>query len=378
VYPGASFPVSVFGRSIFSGRCLKKTLRKAIASAIANKSKQRLVEYFIDENFPRAAQFACGVSRGTQKNYLAIMEYLRLNPTHIVTLMDVRNAFNEVSLELVMLGIERLGPEGDATRDSLLWFLRAFYANNSELSYFLDSGERTTVTRHTGVSQGCPLGGTMFCLATYPLVKEAIDSPETKDVTYLGYADDNCLAGEMGQAMKAVAAVDDKFRTRAGLEHKCFKVLRGAEAPSPDEIKAQWAKEGLNSDLLEVIPDGFDTGDCLRKPEDPRGGDFGARLVGGPVGSPSYMKKFVEDIAAVDLEILGCIESFGEKHLPEAMKAIKLCMIPRIQFSLSMVPLDIARDFFTRWILQSHLQQTVSTVLRLKNPSRKTRRNNGD
>ena len=62
------------------------------------------------------------------------------------------------------------------------------------------------------------------------------------------------------------------------------------------------------------------------------------------------MKKFVEDIAAVDLEILGCIESFGEKHLPEAMKAIKLCMIPRIQLSLSMVPLDIARDVFTRWI----------------------------
>jgi hypothetical protein len=41
-------------------------------------------------------------------------------------------------------------------------------------------------------------------------IKEAIDSPETKDVTYLGYADDNCLAGEMGQAMKAVAVVDDK------------------------------------------------------------------------------------------------------------------------------------------------------------------------
>ena len=139
-------------------------------------------------------QLACGVSRGTTKFHLAASEYLRLNKEDVIVLADSDIAFQKVAIQRAVIGAEGLGGAGVP----LLWAIAGLYARPSPVSFFLDSGERRVVERRTGVSQGCSLGTILFCLAVYPLVAEALQAPELRDVKNYAFADDSGMAGPLG------------------------------------------------------------------------------------------------------------------------------------------------------------------------------------
>jgi hypothetical protein len=320
------------------------TLRKMIGSAFVAKVSLLLESKIGPEgNFLRCIQFACGVSKCTQKNYLAVSEYLRLHPENIVILADVKNAFNCVSLAQVLEGIKLLGPDGHP----LLWYLAAFYSKNSDMSYFLDSGLRTSVTRHTGVTQGCPLGTILFCLTIWPLIKETLDSPEAEHVHYSGFADDASLGAPLDQGARAMAAIDKTLRERAGLKHKLFEVVRGSNAPDADEIIRQLVDHGLPRDAIRVIEGGVDINRSNR--DEPRfNSTAGTRLLGGPIGPRSYAEKFVEELVdSIELD-LERLKRFGESHPLEALRLEAACVVPRLQHALSIIPFDIASDAYKR------------------------------
>ena len=78
----------------------------------------------------------------------------------------------------------------------------------------------------TGVSQGCPLGTILYCLAVHPLVTEALEDSALQDVKNFSFADDSSTAGPMSPCVAAVTTLDKVFNDRAGLTTKYWKVLR--------------------------------------------------------------------------------------------------------------------------------------------------------
>jgi len=319
------------------------TPRKLALSAIAAQVRPSLQPHFSSSN-GRVVQHACGVSRGTQKFHLAVSEYLRLNKTDILVLADSDNAFQRVSVQRAVEGAKRLGEAGVP----LLWAIAGLYATPSPISFFLENGTREIIERLTGVLQGCPLGTLLFCLAVHPLVVEALEHPDLQDVKHFSFADDSATAGPMGPCVAATAAINKTLNEKAGLSTKYWKVLRGVNAPSPDAIRAEFEKQGLDTEKLQIVEHGIDTGSNARTEGGPRFDDYGTKLMGGPVGSRSFAERFVGDLADHHATALEAIRPFGARHPRRAINMLMFCSVPRMQHAYSMVPWDIAREHYAR------------------------------
>ena len=156
------------------------------------------------------------------------------------------------------------------------------------------------------------------------------------------------MAGPLGPCAAAVAAVDTALRDKAGLTTKYFKVLRGKNAPSPGEIRATFEAQGIDTTKLQIVEHGIDTGSNRRYGAGPRFDEYGAKLMGGPVGSRLFAESFVADLADHHATTLEAIRAFGMHHPRQAINMLMFCSIPRMQHAYSMVPWDIASGEFKR------------------------------
>ena len=86
---------------------------------------------------------------------MCLSEGVRLNRTHVHVLGDCVDAFQSISRKSIERGLKQL-PNAD--KELLLRYLLMYYPDETELSYFLETGERRVVVQRTGVSQGCPVG----------------------------------------------------------------------------------------------------------------------------------------------------------------------------------------------------------------------------
>ena len=148
------------------------------------------------------------------------------------------------------------------------------------------------------------------------------------------------MAGPLGPCAAAVAAVDTALRDKAGLTTKYFKVLRGKNAPSPDVIRATFEAQGIDTTKLQIVEHGIDTGSNRRHGAGPRFDEYGAKLMGGPVGSRLFAESFVTDLAHHHAITLEAIRAFGMHHPRQAINMLMFCSIPRMQHAYSMVPCE--------------------------------------
>ena len=150
---------------------------------------------------------------------------------------------------------------------------------------------------------------------------------------------------------------------KAGLTTKHWQVLRGANAPSPSEIRDEFEKQGLNVDKLEIITRGIDTGSNSRTGDGPRFDDYGAKLMGGPIGSRVFAEQFISDLADHHAAALEAIRVFGSRHPRQAINMLIFCSVPRMQHAYSMVPWDIAHEHYAR--AHSLILTTAAEILGL-------------
>ena len=111
-----------------------------------------------------------------------------------------------------------------------------------------------------------------------------------------------------------------------------------------------WAVVVLQDDLPEGSSQSFD--------------EYGAKLMGGPVGSRLFAESFVADLADHHATTLEAIRAFGMHHPRQAINMLMFCSIPRMQHAYSMVPWDIASGEFKRahdLILSTATDENIST-----------------
>ena len=167
----------------------------------------------------------------------------------------------------------------------------------------------------------------------------------------------------MGPCVAATAAIDKTLYEKAGLSTKYWRVLRGVDAPSPEAIRAEFAKQGLDTEKLQIVEHGIDTGSNARTEGGPRFDDYGTKLMGGPVGSRSFAERFVGDLADHHATALEAILPFGARHPRRAINMLMFCSVPRMQHAYSMVPWDIAREHYAR--AHSLILTTAAEILGL-------------
>ena len=320
-------------------------LRKLAARVLKDANMNHINDFMISAD-GRVLQLGCGINHGVQKCAIAVSEHRRLHPTDAIFSLDATNAFNRVSRVAVARGIERLG--ADSGRSMLPFFL-SMYGKPAVLSYFHDDNTKHDIVSTTGVAQGDVLGSILYCLATHPIITDALNHLDVKDIHSYSIADDTNLVGPLDQAILAAKRVQDDLHNKADLEIKEWNVLLGPQCRevTVEQLRAQ----GLTGKIRIIKPDAANRGaHGLDVGVNGGGESCGARIVGAPVGDTMYARDFVRQVCAQHAVQLDAISKFGSKlgYAHEAMLLLKMCAAPRLVFLLSLVPYDLAGDEYDK------------------------------
>ena len=192
--------------------------------------------------------------------------------------------------------------------------------------------------KNGGVTQGCTWGSLIYCVAVLPLLVEALAPPELSEVHALGICDDTTLAGPVDHIITAGIRLQSILEERANLTTKKWELLLGPEAPRPTQRQL----DSLGSDVRVFCASagGGDVGVT-------DGGDSGCRLLGAPVGSADYARRFVQKVVAAHKHRLDRIASFGEAgYAQEALLLLLQCARPRLVYLLQVVPFGVAPEHY--------------------------------
>mmetsp|Transcript_9276 Transcript_9276/g.42242 ORF Transcript_9276/g.42242 Transcript_9276/m.42242 type:complete len:185 (-) Transcript_9276:433-987(-) len=100
-------------------------LRKLAGRVLVILYRNHIRDAIISKN-DRVLQFGVGFSHGAQMCAMAAQEHLRLNPTHAIFSLHLKNAFNCVDREAIAHGINKLE---EAKGRAMLGFFPAMYSN---------------------------------------------------------------------------------------------------------------------------------------------------------------------------------------------------------------------------------------------------------
>ena len=128
------------------------TLRRLAAKCASHHALKELADLLS----PR--QLGYGVPWGVEAAVHAIRKYLKdLQSDQVILKIDLKNAFNSVRRDKILLAVEELIPE-------LHPFVHSSYCQSSSLMW-----ENDVVLSSEGVQQGDPLGPLLFCLSIHKM-----------------------------------------------------------------------------------------------------------------------------------------------------------------------------------------------------------------
>jgi hypothetical protein len=310
-------------------------LRRLAGRVLVSVYRDDLAAHFVSPS-GRVVQFAVGRPHGSTTCCIATNEHLRLHPDEAVMNGDVKNAFNETMRLAMAAGIAQLKCRGGR---AMMAFFLWNYGRTSDLSFFGEDGVRNIIKGESGSTQGCALGTVLFCLATFPLIVEAVE--ETESVHAYSFSDDTQLCGKLDEVMDTVLVLQRLFGERAGLRFRSWKVLLGPEARRV--TAAELTEFGFHG-TVEVV--GEEAGDGLEMGE-PGGGDAGMAVLGGPVSvGDVFPAAYVKTVVVKHKKRLKEITSLGVSDAQSALLLLTYCAVPRLHFLLQLVPLDAARAAF--------------------------------
>ena len=134
------------------------------------------------------------------------------SPCPAQILMDIRAAFPSVLWSWVFFVLEKMGCP---------WWLingvRALYEGSSvSLSLGSLAGDGFRIS--SGIKQGCPMSGDIWCLIFDPFVRALVHAVSSTDATVSAFADDLGIpCGDLCSCLKLVVPVVDLMSSAAGL-----------------------------------------------------------------------------------------------------------------------------------------------------------------
>jgi hypothetical protein len=169
-------------RPIVVGEVIRRLISKLCVSAVYYKATEYL----------QPLQLGVGVKGGCEAVLHAFNRSIRnnpnLNPESILSLVDFKNAFNEVNRNIFLLEVQAKFPK---------IFPWVVFCYSLEAPLFI---ENNMIYASTGVQQGDPLGPLLFSLVLHPLLLEIKSRFSLQvgaildDVTFLGSSENTILA----------------------------------------------------------------------------------------------------------------------------------------------------------------------------------------
>ena len=200
-------------------------------------------------------QMGVGVELGCESIIHAARMILEEDPSLHLLQADFKNAFNEIGREYILAEVEAQLPE-------LLAYVSTCYGSSSHLFF---GGH--TLESSTGVHQGDPVSLVIFTLVVHPVVLAVRDEvPELKQNSF--FLDDSLLIGRTEQLQRALQII-----------------VREGE---PRGLRLSPGKSTLWSPSGAVQTDAFGYGVRILT-------EAGTRVLGSPIGSQEFVKKYLEE-----------------------------------------------------------------------------------
>ena len=286
-------------RPIAIGNLLRRVVAKCFSSALAQQAANLLAPN----------QLGVGVRGGAEAIAHAVTEAVKNHPSNWVLQVDLVNAYNSVDRGVVLEEVASHFPE------CLSW-AETCYGSSSWLK-FGDS----TITSATGLHQGDPLAGLLFCL----VVKTVVDAIETEVATLIlnaWYLDDGHIIGTTEELARVVDII-----VREG-EPRGLTLSRAATVQPPSTPKSVvWSPmsgvgENEQDPLLRGIPK-------------VRAGD-GIVVLGAPVGYCGFVKEKLEGRVEKVRGVVELLPLLKDPHTEFVL--LRSCLsLPQIMFMLRAV-----------------------------------------
>ena len=272
-------------RPIAVGNLLRRLTSKAMVRALQGKMKGLLSPH----------QLGVAVTGGCEIAVHAVKEAVSRRPDKWVLQLDLENAFNSVDRSTMLAQVARLLPE------SLAWAVSC-YGTPSLLQF-----GSSTLSSSTGVQQGDPYVGAAFAL-TLQLVIDAIQEQLPRLDVHAWFHDDGSAVGTLDE-LQALVDIVRRIGPAMG-----FNL-------NPDKSSI-WCPQALGPGEPDPLQRG------IKRVE-----DSGIKLLGSPVGSSDFTKRFLE--AKVEKVRSLTAELHSLQHPQLEFVLLRSCLaLPKIVFLL--------------------------------------------
>jgi hypothetical protein len=144
---------------------------------------------------------APGRRAGTECMAAYVQTYLDMNRNHVLISVDCKNAFNAISREAILRGIQLFEDQLGA----LLPLVKYAYQDSSRVVLPTTRNLDTIIISEEGARQGDPLGPALFCLGFHYLTKSL--QSEFPNCTFPKYMDDLGILGPPEEAANAFTRI---------------------------------------------------------------------------------------------------------------------------------------------------------------------------
>ena len=318
-------------RPIAVGNLMRRLVAKCFSTALAEKAAT-----LFSPN-----QLGVGVRAGAEAIPQAVKKVIEEDPSKWVLQCDLINAYNCVERGAVLQATAQHFPE------CLAWVVSC-YGTPSHLRY-----GSTSINSETGLHQGDPLAGLLFCLAIKPVV-DAIQEEVPNLVLNAWYLDDGHQVGTKEDLKKVV----DIFSREGPPRGLILSTAASVKAPSKPKALV-WSPAG---DLEEQ-----DIDDPIQRgiPMAPQG--EGITVLGAPVGSEEFIARSLAAKVNKVEQITDLLPLLQDPHIEFAL--LRSCLaLPKVMFLLRAV--DTTKfpnvleqfDAVTRGALSRILGSPVSNI----------------
>ena len=286
-------------RPIAVGNLMRRLVAKCFSSALASQAAALLKPH----------QLGVGVRGGAEAVAHAVSEAIGDDPTRWVLQSDLINAYNLVDRGVVLKETARHFPQ-------LLAWAKTCYGSPSHLKF-----GASTILSLTGVHQGDPLAGLLFCLALKPVI-DAIKEEVPTLALNTCYLDDAHHVGTLEELSKVVDIIVREGTPR-GLILSTAATVQPPSLPkttvwSPMDVAGETEPDPLQRGIPKVR------------------GTEGIVVLGAPVGYRAFTKAKLEERVEKVRQVTELLPLLQDPHSEFVL--LRSCLgLPKVMFMLRAV-----------------------------------------